>query len=57
VYLLVWPLHGSNPHYLYRAAGIDLPNEIFDFSANINPLGPPSSIKERWSDFLEDIEK
>lgn len=49
------PTHGSNPHYLYEALGIEMPQSYLDFSANINPLGPPSSIKERWSGFFEGI--
>ncbi|MGE7660126.1 threonine-phosphate decarboxylase CobD [Peribacillus sp. NPDC097197] len=49
------PTHGSNPHYLYKALGIEMPQSYVDFSANINPLGPPSSIKQRWSGFFEGI--
>lgn len=49
------PTHGSNPHYLYEALGIEMPQTYLDFSANINPLGPPSSIKERWLGFFEGI--
>ena len=50
-----WPLHGSNPHYLYEAAGLEQPEKIFDFSANINPLGPPHSLKEHWTEFFQGI--
>jgi threonine-phosphate decarboxylase len=49
------PTHGSNPHYLYEALGIERPSSYLDFSANINPLGPPSSIKERWMGFFDGI--
>jgi threonine-phosphate decarboxylase len=31
--------------------GLELPEEYMDFSANINPLGPPATIKEKWEDF------
>lgn len=35
--------------------GISLPSKYIDFSANINPLGPPSVIKEKWNDFFQEI--
>ena len=50
-----WPSHGSNPHYLYEAAGLIKPDQLLDFSANINPLGPPSSIKKNWGSFFQGI--
>lgn len=50
------PLHGSNPSYLYQAFGLDMPNEILDFSVNINPYGPPAILKEKWADWFELIE-
>ena len=52
-----WPAHGSNPQYLYEAAGLEQPDEMIDFSANINPFGPPSKLKEQWGDLLHGIEK
>ena len=52
---LTWPSHGSNPQYLYEAAGLAQPDHILDFSANINPLGPPSSIQKHWGDFFQGI--
>ncbi|TDK63175.1 threonine-phosphate decarboxylase [Bacillus salipaludis] len=50
-----WPSHGSNPRYLYEAMGLSLPKEYVDFSANINPLGPPPLLKEKWMAFYQDI--
>ncbi|MDR7001825.1 threonine-phosphate decarboxylase CobD [Neobacillus niacini] len=50
-----WPAHGSNPRYLYEAMGLTLPKEYVDYSANINPLGPPPSLKEKWMDFYQEI--
>jgi threonine-phosphate decarboxylase len=52
---LIWPSHGSNPQYLYEAIGLTLPNQYIDFSANINPLGPPPALKEKWNDFYQEI--
>ncbi|MEH7382847.1 threonine-phosphate decarboxylase CobD [Bacillus sp. JJ1533] len=50
-----WPLHGSNPQYLYKKMGIPKPRNLIDFSANINPLGPPEILKKRWLEFYEKI--
>jgi threonine-phosphate decarboxylase len=52
---LIWPSHGSNPQYLYEAMGLALPKQFIDFSANINPLGPPLDLKEKWPDFFQEI--
>ena len=35
--------------------GLELPQQFIDFSANINPLGPPSALKEKWLDFFQEI--
>jgi threonine-phosphate decarboxylase len=35
--------------------GLALPKRYIDFSANINPLGPPAILKEKWPDFLGEI--
>ncbi|PLS15015.1 threonine-phosphate decarboxylase [Bacillus sp. M6-12] len=42
------PSHGSNPHYLYKSLGLEMPENYTDFSANINPLGPPPAMQEEW---------
>ncbi|WP_066064671.1 threonine-phosphate decarboxylase CobD [Neobacillus soli] len=52
---MIWPSHGSNPRYLYEAMGLPFPEKFIDFSANINPLGPPSSLKDKWQDFYQEI--
>jgi threonine-phosphate decarboxylase len=35
--------------------GMTLPERYHDFSANINPLGPPEVLKEKWRDFYDQI--
>jgi threonine-phosphate decarboxylase len=52
---LIWPSHGSNPQYLYEAIGHTIPKQYIDFSANINPIGPPPALKEKWNDFYQEI--
>lgn len=49
------PSHGSNPQYLYEALGLSLPKPFIDFSANINPLGPPIQLKEKWPEIYQKI--
>jgi threonine-phosphate decarboxylase len=39
--------HGGNVHAWARRAGVD-PDEIIDFSASINPLGPPASARKAF---------
>ncbi|MDZ5474210.1 threonine-phosphate decarboxylase CobD [Bacillus sp. 31A1R] len=50
-----WPSHGSNPQYLFEAMGLPLPKRYIDFSANINPLGPPESLTKQWNEFIHKI--
>lgn len=50
-----WPEHGSNPQYLFEALKKEVPDNRIDFSANINPLGPPPLIKENWNSLLSII--
>ncbi|MDQ0273239.1 threonine-phosphate decarboxylase CobD [Cytobacillus purgationiresistens] len=47
-----WPVHGSNPQYIYEALNLPMPHQTIDFSTNINPLGPPSNLKEKWAELL-----
>jgi threonine-phosphate decarboxylase len=35
--------------------GLTFPEEFIDFSANINPLGPPHALKEKWNEFYQKI--
>ena len=42
------PNHGANAQHLYEQIGIKMPEEIIDFSENVNPLGPPSFVNDLW---------
>lgn len=48
-----WPSHGSNPQLLYQSLQIAKPELIIDFSANINPLGPPPGLKTKWPQLFD----
>lgn len=50
------PLHGSNPQFVYHGLHLTMPEEVVDFSVNLNPFGPPESFKENWFHWLAYIE-
>lgn len=50
--LLELPAHGSNTKYLYESLNMQLPEKVIDFSVNINPLGAPKVLKEKWDDWF-----
>ncbi|WP_458412641.1 threonine-phosphate decarboxylase CobD [Schinkia sp. CFF1] len=49
---MTWPLHGANPHLLYKEVGLTKPKELLDYSVNTNPFGSPFHLK----DYLEEVE-
>ena len=46
--------HGGNVHKLAERAGVR-PGDLVDFSASINPLGPPSWLAEEIASSLADV--
>ncbi|MFJ8067175.1 pyridoxal phosphate-dependent aminotransferase [Psychrobacillus sp. NPDC096426] len=51
------PNHGANAHHVYERLGINMPEIVIDYSENVNPLGPPTFVKERWSTYAGLITK
>ena len=49
------PNHGANPHHVYKNLSLTAPDQIIDFSENVNPLGPPESIQLVWNDYQKSI--
>lgn len=49
------PEHGSNTAYLYKSLKMEQPENVVDFSVNINPLGAPGVLQEKWSDWFTAI--
>lgn len=50
-----WPSHGANVHYLYESLQLQMPHTYLDFSANLNPLGPPQKLKKKWNVLFEEV--
>jgi threonine-phosphate decarboxylase len=49
-----YPLHGGQLHQIAKRFGIPV-SELLDFSANINPDGPPSSVLSTLRASLDDL--
>jgi threonine-phosphate decarboxylase len=50
-----WPNHGGQPETMRQLFKMEKDREILDFSANINPLGPPSWLKETLRNHYDTI--
>lgn len=49
------PSHGANPLRLYESFGLQAPKQIYDFSENVNPVGPPAMIQQNWAHYFQSI--
>ncbi|GGX82538.1 threonine-phosphate decarboxylase [Litchfieldella qijiaojingensis] len=50
-----WPSHGGRPKQVLSRFNLDEGRDVLDFSANINPLGPPAWLRERLVDELQGV--
>lgn len=48
-----WPQHGGQPQRIRQLFHLPEEQELLDFSANINPMGPPEAVQRLWSELLE----
>ncbi|MGM0876652.1 MAG: threonine-phosphate decarboxylase CobD [Bacillota bacterium] len=52
-----WPEHGGQPKKILELKGMKKDDIYFDFSANINPLGPPVALKESFIEAFNQFER
>ncbi|NIC07396.1 threonine-phosphate decarboxylase [Halomonas sp. DX6] len=50
-----WPSHGGRPEQVLHRFGLTAGSEVLDFSANLNPLGPPPWLAERLMACLSEL--
>jgi threonine-phosphate decarboxylase len=43
-----WPAHGGQPKKLAASIGVSGIGKMYDYSANINPFGPPEELREHY---------
>ncbi|MBW2049794.1 MAG: threonine-phosphate decarboxylase [Deltaproteobacteria bacterium] len=48
-------IHGGSPRLQMERLGVR-PGPVSDFSVNLNPLGPPALMRERWLELFEGVE-
>lgn len=51
------PNHGANPQNVYRQLGLVMPEDVYDFSENVNSAGPPPFVEARWRTFYPLIQR
>ena len=49
------PEHGANPHALYTRLGLEVQEDVIDFSENVNPAGLPESVATMWPDLIKKL--
>ncbi|RKL66200.1 threonine-phosphate decarboxylase [Salipaludibacillus neizhouensis] len=52
-----WPSHGGQPEALRESLGFPMSSDVIDFSANINPLGPPTWMKKELGKHFTELIK
>jgi threonine-phosphate decarboxylase len=50
-----WPNHGGQPETIKRLLHINEEKKLLDFSANLNPLGPPSWLQDALHEHFETV--
>lgn len=50
-----WPSHGGQPQTMKKLFNLEEEKEVLDFSANLNPLGPPGWLKNKLHHMYEKI--
>ncbi len=51
------PNHGANPQNVYHQLGLAMPEEVYDFSENVNAAGPPTFVEARWRTYYPLIQR
>ncbi|WP_028782109.1 threonine-phosphate decarboxylase CobD [Thalassobacillus devorans] len=52
---MVLPAHGGQPGRIAASFGMEVKGKVYDFSANINPNGPPSWLSEQLPRLMEEV--
>lgn len=52
-----WPRHGGQPQALLKRLGLTPGQPVRDFSANLNPLGPPTWLDEHLPSLWQGIDR
>lgn len=48
--------HGGSPGHDLARLSVEPPSDVIDFSVNLNPLGYPDVVRNRWGGLLEGVE-
>lgn len=50
-----WPNHGGQPEQMKQLFQINTDQQVLDFSANLNPIGPPNWLKDALQESYQSI--
>lgn len=53
---MVLPAHGGQPDRIITSLGVETKGYVYDFSANINPVGPPAWLSEQLPRLMNEAE-